>query len=588
MVGGRAVARGVVGVVVVVEEVPARDVVGVAVAVGVGAVGEDRDQVGRVEDVVGLVVAGRRRHARVVRVVVDGERAVAVAVVLRAAVRLRQLAAIERDLAPQAGLAPADAGVEDRDLDVGPAGRALPGAVGADAGDLPERVAAGLGVLLLLAEGVERVLVERGVLGRVGGEPEALVLLVEDVRAVGALLVVGLAVVEVGVVRRVDAHRLVRVRARERGLRRCGHGERQRGGDRRDPPVNAHVQHGTPRARFPRRFERRLGRGGEGSSRPVVALETGVVQSEAEQLRVSTPRVAPPLPYPAAVDVSPGGGGYFWPIPQSKTTTSLRGADVPALHQHPHRRQRRPALRRHVRPHQPPGQALRLGQRLLAHRDRGPAGLPQRGQDQLVPDGGGHAQAAGARGRALPALGGLRSRLERAHDRRAALGLDGDHPRALGADQPERLELRERLPHADEARAAAGRVDDDVRQRPAEVLGELEPHGLLALDAVGLLERGDVEGAGLGRDLARDRAALVDQAVVQEHARAHHRRLVAVDGRDVARHHHGHGQAGRGAVGGQRAARVAGARRHERGGAQLRGARDRGGHPAGLERARSG
>ena len=250
VVGGRAVARGVVGVVVVVEEVPARDVVGVAVAVGVRAVGEDRDQVGRVEDVVGLVVAGRLRHARVVRVVVDGERAVAVAVVLRAVFWLGQLAAVERDLAPQAGLAPADAGVEDRDPDVGPPGRALPGAVGADAGDLPERVAPGLEVLLLLAGGVERVLVERGVLGGVGGEPEALVLLVEDVRAVGALLVVGLAVVEVGVVRRVEPHRLVRVRARERGLRRCGHGERQRGGDRRDPPVNAHVQHGTPRARF--------------------------------------------------------------------------------------------------------------------------------------------------------------------------------------------------------------------------------------------------------------------------------------------------------------------------------------------------
>ena len=88
VVGGRAVARGVVGVVVVVEEVPAGDVVGVAVAVGVRAVGEDGDQVGGVEDVVGLVVAGRRAR-RVVGVVVDGDRAVAVAVVLRAAVGLR-------------------------------------------------------------------------------------------------------------------------------------------------------------------------------------------------------------------------------------------------------------------------------------------------------------------------------------------------------------------------------------------------------------------------------------------------------------------------------------------------------------------
>ena len=58
------VARGVVGVVVVVEEVPAGDVVDVAVRVGVGAVAEDGDQVAGVEDRVGLGVAGGdRRHA---------------------------------------------------------------------------------------------------------------------------------------------------------------------------------------------------------------------------------------------------------------------------------------------------------------------------------------------------------------------------------------------------------------------------------------------------------------------------------------------------------------------------------------------
>jgi hypothetical protein len=275
VVGGRAVARRIVRIVVVVEEVPAGDVVRIAVGVGVGAVGEDRDQVGGVEDVVGLVVAGGGIDAP--GIVVDGHGAVLIAVVLGAAVGLRQLLRVQRDLATQARLAPADAGVEDRDPDVRAAGRALPGTIGADAGDLAERVATCLRVLLLLAGGVEWVLVERGVLGRVRREAEALVLLVEHVRAVGALLVVGLAVVEVGVVRGVDPHRLVGVAARERALRYGRHcGQRQRGGERREPPVNAHVQAGTPwRLVLRRPTSTALGRGGEGAARAATPHASG-------------------------------------------------------------------------------------------------------------------------------------------------------------------------------------------------------------------------------------------------------------------------------------------------------------------------
>ena len=81
---------------------------------------------------------------------------------------------------------------------------------------------------------------------------------------------------------------------------------------------------------------------------------------------------------------------------------------------------------------------------------------------------------------------------ERLRDRRAAVGLDRDHPRPLRADPAELLHLVEGLPHADQARAAAGRIDDRVGQLPAEVLGELVAHRLLALDAVRLLERRDV------------------------------------------------------------------------------------------------
>ena len=116
------------------------------------AVAERGDQVAGVEDRVRLVVVpGGRRHARVARVVVDVEGAVAVAVVLRAGadavLRQRQLAAVERDLLAQAAVVPADAGVEDRDLHARGAGRVLPGAVGRDARDLAERVAAGERVL---------------------------------------------------------------------------------------------------------------------------------------------------------------------------------------------------------------------------------------------------------------------------------------------------------------------------------------------------------------------------------------------------------------------------------------------------------
>ena len=48
-----------------------------------------------------------------------------------------------------------------------------------------------------------------------------------------------------------------------------------------------------------------------------------------------------------------------------------------------------------------------------------------------------------------------------------AVALDADHPRPVGADQAERLQLVERLGHADDAGPAAGRVDDHVGQLPA-------------------------------------------------------------------------------------------------------------------------
>ncbi len=115
--------------------------------------------------------------------------------------------------------------------------------------------------------------------------------------------------------------------------------------------------------------------------------------------------------------------------------------------------------------------------------------------------------------RVLPARRMLLARVEGAHDGRAACRLHRHHARPLGAHEADRFEFGERLPHADEAGAAAGRIEDHVRHVPAELLGKLEAHGLLALDAIRLLERRGVEPADFRRALGDDLAAIIDQAV---------------------------------------------------------------------------
>src|SRR4029077_8874236 len=94
------------------------------------------------------------------------------------------------------------------------------------------------------------------------------------------------------------------------------------------------------------------------------------------------------------------------------------------------------------------------------------------------------------------------------------------HARTLGADEADRLELVEGLPRADKAGAAAGRIEDDVGDLPTELLGELQSHGLLAFDAIGLLQRRGVEPADRRRTCGDDLAAIVDQAVDPVDARA--------------------------------------------------------------------
>ena len=134
--------------------------------------------------------------------------------------------------------------------------------------------------------------------------------------------------------------------------------------------------------------------------------------------------------------------------------------------------------------------------RLVRHRDREAAALAHRAQDEKIADRLRHADARRDGVRILEARRVLFALLTGAHHRRAAFGLHRDHARPLRADEADRLELGERLPHADQAGAAAGRVEDDVGQLPAELLGELQPHRLLAFDPVRLLQRGGVEPAG--------------------------------------------------------------------------------------------
>src|SRR5206468_3460687 len=110
--------------------------------------------------------------------------------------------------------------------------------------------------------------------------------------------------------------------------------------------------------------------------------------------------------------------------------------------------------------------------------------------------------------------------LEGTHDWRAALRLDRVHARALGTDQPDRLQFLERFPHANEAGAAAGRIENRVRQLPAQLLRKLESHHFLALEAVRLLQSRAVEPQPLRSALPDQRAAFVDLPIGDIDARA--------------------------------------------------------------------
>ena len=95
------------------------------------------------------------------------------------------------------------------------------------------------------------------------------------------------------------------------------------------------------------------------------------------------------------------------------------------------------------------------------------------------------------------------------------------------------------------------------------IVGELQPHRFLALDAIRLLERRDVEPAGLFLPLADDLAAVVDEAVDKADGRPPARDLADVHLRRIVRAEDSGLHPGTGGVGRHRRAGVAvGRHRH--------------------------
>jgi hypothetical protein len=174
-----------------------------------------------------------------------------------------------------------------------------------------------------------------------------------------------------------------------------------------------------------------------------------------------------------------------------------------------------------------------------------------------VADGLGYPDSGRDRRRILPPLGELVALLEGPHHRRAALRLDRIHARSFRTDQANGLELVECFPHADEARAASSRVEDRVRKLPTELLGKLEPHHLLALDPVRLLQRRTVEPQALRCPLPHQCTAFVDLAVRHIDARTVRSCLCNVDRRRLRRADDDRPDAGSSAVRRQGGARIA-------------------------------
>jgi len=176
---------------------------------------------------------------------------------------------------------------------------------------------------------------------------------------------------------------------------------------------------------------------------------------------------------------------------------------------------------------------------------------------------------------------------ERVDDRRAPGGLHGDQSGEVTGEQAELAQLQECLVDRDDPDAATGRVEDDVGCAPAELLDDLEPHRLLALEAVRLAQRRGVLVARPVRHRGVDRrTGVADQAVHEVEFRARHHALAPGDHRGVHRHGDQGTEPRPCRVGRPRRAGVAVGRHRDAGDSQLDGPRDPDRRAAGLERPR--
>src|ERR1041385_8449930 len=174
---------------------------------------------------------------------------------------------------------------------------------------------------------------------------------------------------------------------------------------------------------------------------------------------------------------------------------SLLRSQHTSFPEQPGRRDRSAAFRREINALEPAAFARLAGEVLVVDHDRAAAALAQRAEHEPVAERPGHPEAAGDGPGIGPRIAMVGAGLERLDDGGAAFGLDREHPRQPAFDPSRGAELLEDLPHPDEAGAAAGGIQDRVRQRPAEALRDLEAEGLLPFDPVRLPEGREGEGA---------------------------------------------------------------------------------------------
>src|SRR5881628_1209514 len=243
------------------------------------------------------------------------------------------------------------------------------------------------------------------------------------------------------------------------------------------------------------------------------------------------------------------------------------------------------ALRRRVDTLERLEVAGRRGEERVSHHHPPTAALPQRAEHQAISEWGGDPQPHGDRPWVGPRGASVGPGLEGPDDRRAPRGLDAVQARRFAFEPAGARQFGERLPHADQSGAAPRGVHDRIGQTPAELLRELEAQGLLALDAVGLAQRGHVHGPSLGGVRAGRFSAVTDVTVHQRQVAAEAADLAEDRGRGGGRRVHARREAGARGVGGERDAGVSCGGYDQPLSPRQRGTGHGGGESASLERA---